>query len=167
MASALGGILAGAGLGWVGSLVSYEARIIFATLLGLLAIFIGIAELSGKRLFLPQFDRETPRTWVDEGAFQWAFKNGFFLGIGATSRIGFWLWFVVPFAALLSASAWMGAVVYGIYSAVRALMIWPALLGLNRDDASTWVVTYKKRASDISNLFLLLTGMVVVVVVGF
>ncbi len=41
------------------------------------------------------------------------------LGLGATTRIGFWLWYVVPIAALLGGRPALGAAVYGLYGLVR------------------------------------------------
>jgi hypothetical protein len=66
---------------------------------------------------------------MHHGPLAWATRNGLALGVGATSRIGFWLWYVVPLAALLSASPAWGAALYGCYGAVRASGVWALLLG--------------------------------------
>src|SRR5207302_1566920 len=45
--------------------------------------------------------------------------NAATLGFGFTTRIGFWLFFVIPLGAFLTGSVWMGALVYGMYAATR------------------------------------------------
>jgi hypothetical protein len=45
--------------------------------------------------------------------------NGALLGLAVTSRIGFWLWYVVPLAAFLSAAPVAGAIVWGLYGLAR------------------------------------------------
>jgi hypothetical protein len=65
---------------------------------------------------------------MHRGPLGWATRNGLALGIGATSRIGFWLWYVMPVTALLSASPLAGAAIYGLYGALRAGGVWVLLL---------------------------------------
>lgn len=56
---------------------------------------------------------------MNRGALRWAARNGFALGVGASTRIGFVLWYVVPIAALLSASLPLGAGVFAAYGFFR------------------------------------------------
>lgn len=120
-AALTGGVLAGGVLGIVGSLLALEVRLALASIAAIFGIAIGARELVVGRLPLLQFDRETPQPWIHRGALRWAIQNGLALGCGATTRIGFWLWYAIPIAALLSGNAWVGAGIYGTYGIARAL----------------------------------------------
>lgn len=102
MATWMGGIAAGAILGAAGSLIAPAGRVALASTLALAAIVCATSDLMGLRLRVLQCDRETPQPWLSSGALSWAIRNGLALGLGATSRIGFWLWYVVPTSSLLS-----------------------------------------------------------------
>jgi hypothetical protein len=54
--------------------------------------------------------------------------NGAAIGVGASSRIEFWLWYVVPLGALLSGSVLSGVALYAIYGLARAAGVWVILL---------------------------------------
>jgi hypothetical protein len=56
------------------------------------------------------------------------------LGFGATSRIGFWLWYAIPLGAFLVGDPVAGAAIYGTYGLVRALGAPVILLGTARLD---------------------------------
>lgn len=113
------GTVAGALLGFAGQFLPADLRAALATLAALTGIFIGIVELTGRRVPIPQADRETPFAWLDAGALFWSIRNGAALGFGARSRLGFWLWYVIPLGAFLSGSILIGAVGYGLYAATR------------------------------------------------
>ena len=115
LASAVAGLVAGTVLGTVGSLLSLDIRLAVA------AIAVGSLELWGRRPQPLQFDCETPQRWVNTGPLRWAIRNGLTLGFGATSRLGFWLWYVIPLGAFLIGNPGAGAAIYGTYSLVRAL----------------------------------------------
>lgn len=83
----------------------------------------------GHRPPLCQIDRETAQRWMHRGALSWALLNGSALGVGAASRLGFPLWYVVPVTALLGGSPILGAAVYGAYGFVRAGATFALLLG--------------------------------------
>ena len=119
-AGLLAGAVVGALLGALGSAVDGLARLGVATTLASLAALVGALELAGRRTPLFQVDRETPKIWLDrESELGWAVRQGIALGVGATSRLGFPLWYVVPIAAVLSGSAAAGAAVFAAYALAR------------------------------------------------
>lgn len=139
-AAVLAGLGAGAALGFLGGLLPEQPRIGVALLLCAAAIPVAVLELTGRRLPPLQRNHETPQRWLHRGPIRWAIRNGAVLGIAVTSRLGFWLWYVVPLAALLSGSAWWGMVDYGTYGGVRAAGVWlllaPPLRGRGVDGIS-------------------------------
>lgn len=98
-------------------------------------------------------------------------RNGAALGIGATSRVGFWLWYLIPVGALLVGSPIFGGLVYGAYGFVRGWTVWLLLLGLlDRmwgDDPAAWLTARYWAARRLAARYLLLLGMAVAVAVGF
>lgn len=148
--------------------MSLEVRTAAATLLGLGAIVISILELSGRYVQLIQCDRETSQSWVHKGPTKWAIQNGLALGCGVTSRIGFWLWYVVPIGAFLVASPWAGAAVYGMYGATRGMFVWVIILGLARkhEEWDMWLLRHKETAIVMTAGQLLLLGIAVVIAIG-
>jgi len=135
LASAVAGLVAGAALGILGGLLPLDIRLAVGSILAIVAVAIGSLELFGRRMQPLQFDCETPQRWVDKGAWQWATRNGLTLGFGATSRIGFWLWYVIPLGAFLIGDPVASAVIYGTYGLVRALGAVVIILGMIRLDA--------------------------------
>lgn len=125
---ALGGLL-----GLAGSILSRDVRIGLASLLAVAAIVIGVLDMSTSNLKLMQCDRETPHRWLYVGPLRWATWNGAALGLGFTSRIGFWLWYVVPVSVVLSGDPALGALIYGSYGLVRGWSVWLHLLGSKRE----------------------------------
>lgn len=113
------GAVAGALAGAVGGLLTADVRSALGALLALAAAGLGLAELVGHRVRIVQIDRETPFAWLESGRMRWAARNGMTLGFGAFTRLGFWLWFVIPCGALLSGSALVGALGWGAYAFVR------------------------------------------------
>ncbi len=132
LASAVAGLATGAALGAVGGLLPLDIRIAVGSLLATGAVAIGGLELFGRRIQPLQFDCETPQRWVDKGALRWATWNGLTLGFGATSRIGFWLWYAIPLGAFLVGDLGAGAAIYGTYALVRALGAPMILLGMTK-----------------------------------
>jgi len=112
-----------------------------------------------------------PQRWLGAGPLRWAFRNGAALGIGATTRIGFWLWYVVPVAALLVGRPALGAVVYGVYGLVRGGAVWPLILSLSRQPGATpladRLLLYAPVARAIAAGQLLVVGLAVAVALGF
>lgn len=120
------GVAAASGfaLGLLGSAIDAAFRTSAAAVLAGVGAVLGSALLAGARLRPLQCDRETPQRWMQHGARVAAIKNGLALGNGATTRIGFWSWYLIPVSALLLGDPLLGAIVYGTYGAVRALSAW-------------------------------------------
>lgn len=131
-------------------------------------ILVGVALINLVYRLVPllQIDRETPRDWVEEHAVYWAMKNGFFLGIGFTSRVGFWLWYIVPLSTLLIGDIRLGGMIYGVYGASRGSAVWLILLKISRANEVTWLTDYYQSAQHMSNWLLLTVGLAVIVLVG-
>ena len=161
---------AGWGLGLVGSQVPFRARLAAAALLALTAVVVGVLDLARIGVSVVQCDRETAQAWLTAGPLRWAARNGAALGVGVTSRIGFWLWYAIPASALLLGDPLHGALLYGVYGFVRAAAVWPMLLGwLNRvdgGDPSTWLVFQHDRARRWTALYQIALGAAVSVLVG-
>jgi hypothetical protein len=164
------GAAAGALLGWAGEGLSTEARAAGATGLALVAIGLGVAGLGGQLLRPLQCDRETPKRWVYQGPVLWPLKNGVALGLGAASRLGFPLWFVIPAGCLLTGSAVFGAALYSMYGVARtgaAGVIW--LFAKRADDFDPildWVRNQHGHARLVATSYLLLLGSCTLVVAG-
>jgi hypothetical protein len=123
-------LLAGAGagglLGALGSRVDVETRLALATGFGVAAMVLGIMEIQ-RPVRLLQRNREVPQRVMQRGALMAAMTYGASLGFGATSRIGFALWYAVPIGAFLSGHLVIGLGIYGIYALVRGLGMWMIL----------------------------------------
>lgn len=114
-AAALAGAAAGAVLGVVGSLMPLDVRVS----IGLVGALLLAPASVVRRIPLPQLTRETEQALLHRGPLQWATLNGALLGLGFTSRIGFWTWYFIPLACLTSGSSWVGALIWGSYGLVR------------------------------------------------
>lgn len=171
VSASLAGMLAGAVLGAAGAILPPEIRIAMASLLALAAVFVGSLELLGTEIKLPQCDYETPQRWLHKGALMWALQNGFSLGIGATSRIGFWLWYAIPLGAFLFADPVLGAAIYGAYSVVRGVAVWVLLLGiytrLLKEDWGEWFLARRDSARAVAAGQLVFVGLVGTIAIGF
>jgi hypothetical protein len=124
-------LLAGAGMGSLlgafGSWVDVETRLALATSFGLGAIVLGSVEIQ-RPVRLLQRDCEVSQRVMQRGALTGALRYGASLGLGATSRIGFGLWYAVPVGAFLSGHVAIGLGVYGMYALVRGIGPWMILL---------------------------------------
>lgn len=163
------GVTAGAVLGVLGALVPGEIRGAAATACGLAAILIAAVELMGRRVPLIQMDRETPTEWLARGPLSWAIRNGVAIGFGGMTRLGFWLWYVVPIGAFLSGSLLLGALGYGIYSTTRTL----SAGGIHRmvthgrvDPAGVKVLLMSGRARRVASKVLMVVGIATVALTG-
>jgi hypothetical protein len=168
LSSAFAGIATGAALGAVGGFLPLGARLAIGSLVAVAAIAVGSFGLFGYRVPLPQLDCETPQRWVHKGPFLWAVQNGVALGFGATSRIGFSLWYAVPVGALLLGSPILGAAAYGAYGLVRGLAA-PVILLVKmrwKSDVSPWLIRNSETARVLTAGELLFLGVVTAVVVG-
>lgn len=68
---------------------------------------------------LPQISRETEQSLLSHGPFEWATANGFLLGLGFTSRIGYWIFYLVPVGCLVTGSPIFAAAIWGMYGLTR------------------------------------------------
>jgi hypothetical protein len=143
-------------------------RVAVATFLGLVAVVVAVLELNGRPIRPLQCNRETPQSWVHKGPTKWAIQNGLALGCGATSHIGFWLWYAMPLGAFLIASPWAGAAIYGIYGITRGMAVWAIILGLarKRENWDEWLLGQKETAYLVAAVQLLFLGIVIVIAVG-
>lgn len=168
--AALGiGLAAGGALGWAGSHLAFEARALIGAVLAVIAIGIGLVELSGRRVPLVQLDRETPAEWIERGPTQWALRNGLAIGFGGGTRLGFWLWYVVPLGAFLSGSVVVGAVGYGCYSLIRTLSVGGMMWLFERgriDREGVWVLEFFDQARTMAATQLVVVGLATLVLFG-
>lgn len=114
-AAAISGALAGAAAGLVSSLLPVPVRV-SAGLLAASAVAIGAL---GWLPVLPEFNRETEQSLLGLGPIRWAIVNGSLLGLGLTSRIGFWIWYLIPAGILAAGSPAAGAAIWGGYGFTR------------------------------------------------
>ena len=168
LSSALAGLVAGVVLGATGGLIALDLRLAVGSILALGAIAVGSLDLFGRHVMLPQFDCETPQRWIHKGPLRWATRNGLVLGFGATSRIGFWLWYAIPLGAFLVGAPLFGAVIYGTYGLVRALGAVGILLGILgfKTDVSDWLIEHYSAARALAAGQLVLLGIAAAIVVG-
>lgn len=115
VAAAASGAVAGALAGLIGGLAAAPVRVVT----GMLAAFlIAIAALA-RPSRMPQFDRETEQGLLGLGPVTWAAVNGSLLGLGFTSRIGYWAWYLIPVGILAVGSPTAGAAIWGAYAFTR------------------------------------------------
>lgn len=117
-----------------------------------------------------QCDRETPQSWVNQGPYRWAILNGLALGSGITTRVGFWLWYMVPVAAFLSGDLILSTLVYGTYGLFRGASGWWLIVRVRRRPGwnyRTWLLGHRKLAHTITTACLAVTGCVALLIVGF
>lgn len=170
LAAVVGAGLAGASLGALGNVMLREgARTTVAAVLGVVALAIGVLELTGHSPRIPQRDCETPREWLRRRRSLAAARNGFALGTGWSTRIGFWLWFVVPVGALLSRSPLIGLMLYAVYGFTRGMGPWllqmlgkahGRLSAQRHPDFALWVMGRYRAMSILSAVQLVILGVV-------
>ena len=159
--------VSGAVLGAIGGLLPVDLRASLTVLISIGAVTIGILEVRGARIFLLQFNRETPSQWLRPGPLIWAMRNGAALGIGLGSRLGFWLWWVIPLGAMLSGSVLIGAVGYGLYGftrtgGVRVIMFVEHKFGVSTGRLLGWSVGFRRATA----AQLIVIGVSSIVIVG-
>lgn len=171
MAASLAAAGSGGVFGLIGTQLSLPGRAAIASLLALLGLAVGVLDLGSSRLSVLQCDRETPQSWMRFGALRWAAVNGAMLGLGFTSRIGFWLWYVVPAGSLLLGDPWLGAAIYGLYGFVRSGAIWLLVSGklnrVGRGEPSDWLIMQYGRAQTVTAAQLVVLAAATVLIVGF
>lgn len=106
---------------------------------------------------------------MHRGPLRWAARNGTALGLGFTSRLGFWLWFVVPLTGLLSGRPAIGALAYGIYGFSRTALpaaVMAAAIARPGWEYDLWLLKRGLQARSLAAGHLALTGAAVAVGVG-
>ncbi len=68
---------------------------------------------------LPQINRETEQSLLGHGPLEWAALNGVLLGLGFTSRIGYWIWYLLPITCFILGAPVTGAIVWASYALTR------------------------------------------------
>src|SRR6266545_4524961 len=162
ISSALAATATGAVLGGIGTLIPIDVRIGLATVLAVPAVALGLIELTQRSVPVPQRDRETSQRWMQSGALRGAARNGLALGLGFSTRIGFWLWYAIPTGAVLTGDWRVGAALYGTYGAGRVIRCMR-----NREtDLGWWLVERGGVARGVAAAQLGLLGMTVGIGLG-
>ncbi len=157
----------GALLGMLGSLVSDDTRAAISALGASVAIIVGLLEAAGRQVPLPQMDRETPYRWLRPGPIQWALRNGTALGIGARSRLGFWLWYVIPVGAFVSGEPLIGAVGFGLYGMTRTSSARGiAVLDAHFNISTERLLRFSLEARRVTAIQLVIVGISAIIAVG-
>ncbi|SRR6266540_3184344 len=174
ISSALAATATGAVLGGIGTLIPIDVRIGLATVLAVPAVALGLIELTQRSVPVPQRDRETSQRWMQSGALRGAARNGLALGLGFSTRIGFWLWYAIPTGAVLTGDWRVGAALYGTYGVARGLAPWE-IVGAGRvirrmrnreTDLGWWLVERGGVARGVAAAQLGLLGMTVGIGLG-
>ena len=113
----------------VGSVVPAQPRIGAATIA---AWVIAAGALFSPRR-LPEMNRETKQSLLHQGPLQWAALNGALLGIGFTSRIGYWVWYLIPLTCFIASSPETGAALWGTYAFTRLAIIFVLSIWMRRE----------------------------------
>jgi len=112
---AAGGAATAAVFGALGVVVPDSPRSGIGTVLALLLLILSV--ISPHRL--PQLNRETGQRLLEQGQIRWAAINGFLLGTGLSSRIGYWLFYAVLVGCFVLASPSVAAGIGAEYGIVR------------------------------------------------
>jgi hypothetical protein len=126
-AGSLAGLLAGA----IGSATPVSLRAGLGTGAGLALAILPLSTAA-----LPQRNRETPQALLGGGPLFWSATNGALLGLAVSSRIGFWLWYVIPLGSFISASPITGAAIWGFYGFARLTVLGLIAMRIGRSNDS-------------------------------
>lgn len=89
-------------------------------------------------LEVPEWAGQTDQRLLYLGPVRWAAANGFLLGLGFTSRVGFWGWFLLPIICFSVGDSSKSAAVYGMYGFGRlAAIVVLAALSISRSGAES------------------------------
>lgn len=109
-----GAALTGAVLGLLGAALEPALRALLAVVAAL-TVAVGVVV----RPVPWQLDRETNTAWLLYQDWRTAAYNGFALGLGFTTRIGFWLFYLVPLSAFVMGNPLHGAIGYAVFAMSR------------------------------------------------
>ena len=68
---------------------------------------------------MPQINRETEQGLLHHGPLEWAALNGALLGLGFTSRVGYWIWYLIPITCFILGAPMSGSIVWATYAFTR------------------------------------------------
>jgi len=161
-------VLVGLLFGALGSMIDQDARTGLATLAASIGTVIGAMGLAGRSPRLLQRDHETPQRWLDYGPGVWSLLNGTVLGLGMFTRIGFWLWYVVPLGSLLVGEPRTAAYIYGAYGAMRGVASGALAASHRWGDTSIedWLIGHHPQALFVGHIVLFSVGLLGVVAIG-
>ncbi len=155
------GVLLGAATGLIPSSVRFG--------LGTIASVALLVPAFVPRLAVPQRDVETAQKLLHAGPLRWSLANGALLGAAVTSRIGFWLWYVVPLAIFILGSWRLGGLLYGAYGLARmgAIVVMAWEIRSTRSKAVCSVALGgRSRARQVCRVTLLVTAAFLALVTG-
>lgn len=109
----------GVALGAIGLALPPRFRVTLALVAAVAAVVIGLRDIIMPTTKVCGRSAETPQRWMHYGPLLWAFSNGLVLGSGLATRVGFWLWYVLPTAALLSGNPLLAGLIFGSYGFTR------------------------------------------------
>jgi len=112
--------------------INLSSRGILVMGIGCLLLVTGLIEISGRRVPLVQWNRETPRSWVSGSLTTWTVKNGAILGSGVFTRLGFAGWYLMPCVVLVSPNLALSVLVFGAYGLTRTACVFDTLSVVNR-----------------------------------
>lgn len=167
MASAAAGFVVGTAVGSLGGALPSPVTAAIATVL-YMAIALGALTRATP---WPQFNRETEQRLLHAGPVGWSLWNGALLGLGFTSRIGFWSWYLLPIGALLVDEPFIGGLVWALYGGARMSVAFAAAYVMRRQTAgmvsvSTNLLTQRAQARSITRAVSVALSLTAVLIVG-
>lgn len=124
----MGGICTGAVFGVVASVLSSEStNAVDYVIIAVVAVVAGsgLYELITARRpkTIVQRNVETPLEWTSKSGAEWALKNGFALGAGVGTRIGFSVWYIMPITALALGTFFGSVAIFAVYGFCRTAFV--------------------------------------------
>jgi hypothetical protein len=150
-------------LGVSGAMVSQPTRDALLSMAAFALLALGILDLANHPVRLIQFDRGRPHPSANSSPLKWTIKNGSALGTGFSSRIGFWMWFLIPVSSYWTGDFAKGAFVFGVYGLCRSASVWLVAKAFHRRlgkqvGTEVWLVSQVGNASMISSFVAVLVG---------
>jgi len=142
--------LLGAVLGGFGQLLGAPTREVVSILALLVTSWVALS-----RTHPWQLERETNVNWLLYRDWRTAAYNAISLAFGFTTRIGFWLFFLVPIGAFMAGEARLGALIYGAYAASRTCAsLAQAIISFQSEQFIQTVQLSYRRARSFTDAFL-------------
>lgn len=154
-------------LGFAGSPIPTGSKPALMVAFACAGTVVSVWQLLGRPVGVPQRNCETAQLWMNTGALTGAALNGGALGLGFVTRIGYSLWFVVPFAALMAGPA-KAALIFGLYGLVRGIApsaIILVMMAKRRCDqkditrSQEWLIRQSAPAKTVANAILLVASL--------